>query len=122
MSTTTSTVTTAIRPTDASPSQPISAGVPRSIVPSNQYRNRCRHLIRRTAATPATFLEPYRLPVQNANSARFSPGRVALGAALEGVLEGVLDKEASWKGPARDDNRSRQARVVLIAPDQDTET
>jgi hypothetical protein len=49
VSTTTSTVTSAISTADARPSQPIRAGVPRSVVPSNQYRRRSRHVIRTTA-------------------------------------------------------------------------
>ncbi|MFD0448011.1 hypothetical protein ACFQ10_45745 [Streptomyces indonesiensis] len=38
--------TRVINANEASPSQPISAGVPRSIVPSNQYRSRSRSLLR----------------------------------------------------------------------------
>lgn len=43
---TTTAETRVINAKEASPSQPISAGVPRSIVPSNQYRSRSRSLLR----------------------------------------------------------------------------
>ncbi len=49
-------VTSAMSTIDAKPSQPIKAGVPRSIVPSNQYRRRSRNLIRTADAPPSIVI------------------------------------------------------------------
>ncbi|GLX01409.1 hypothetical protein Misp02_54950 [Microtetraspora sp. NBRC 16547] len=52
-------MTTAMSAMEASPSQPINAGVPRSIVPSNQYRRRARSL-NRTVTLPPSARRPLR--------------------------------------------------------------